>query len=480
MSSTKRQVRKTKKAPEPVVVEQLPVVEPVVVEQPAVVEQKKRGRRKALKIEIPQPVDEEVVVEEKAAPHKPLNSDKHGTSIPVNKVNTVVVQRVIDPELYNILGAISDAVSGGKVSPVFPEDASNEDKKEIRANAVAAQKEQERTNIASFSLASLDAQTLASLRRLDAQSVAEQRDKYERANLKSIVPDYNLKVRTVGEDGQEKNGFSPARAEFDEKRNAYLPEEDVFCCPSKLVDLQPLFKSYSPSFYNEFHPKTVDGLTGEELYKYCRALVSQYKSRYNPEVKVILTVFVEYVMRELARHCIGGCIEEGKRVVALHHLFDRPISSPVLQLVKSLPVYRSAFVLYDDDDNYHQEEKKKKTNPALQDFLKDVVLNEFLTPVLDLFKSVRVSMDIDATVSVSGEMKFLCTGIINELLVQLGKCLRINLTGAKTFNAERACNAIHTLLALHNADGDFQHVHAAIRDIYREYKAKHESHDADE
>ncbi len=452
-SKTVSQASSSKKILKKKPVEKEPVEAPkktkkVVKEEKAPVEVKKvdekSKKKETKKVEEKTPKktskkeEKEEVVKEKVPKkinNKPTLSDTCGLNLSVAKVKNIVSNLCVNKQTYH-------ATKELKNHRVFE----NEDKK----------------GDFTFSLDGLSKSTLDYLEECWAHALVDARIAHARKVVKGLSKDkekeYTAKKRQ-------------AMAEFhDSQKNDNLFGDQEF-------DLTAFNLAWNPKFYDDMKVEDWKSYKDVELYEFCSNLVNKNKVRFNPEAKVFITAFVEYIIRQLVVNGTVNTVEDKKKIIKLEHALDTDSEGfqerfPLFPFLVNLNVYKKYLTELDRDSDEEDDEDEHEEDGLDEEESEEVEMNErqlqFKYYVAELCRDVRMELSqhdeeaesIDSSLynqtSVSKDFKQFCSDAIVELLHIFGETLlsEVESRGVKTINYTIVRTLVQVSHKLYNLKSD--------------------------
>lgn len=366
---------------------------------------KKEEKEEAPKEKIPKKIN-----------NKPTLSDTCGLNLSVAKVKNIVSNLCVNKQTYHAT-------------------------KEMKNHRKFANEEEKKGDF-TFSLDGLSQSTLNYLEECWAHSLEDTRVVHARKFVKELgkekEKEYNAKKRH-------------AMAEFhDLQKNDNLFGDQEF-------DLTAFNLSWDPKFYDNMEVEDWKSYKDVELYDFCNTLVNKNKVRFNPEAKVFITAFVEYIIRQLVVNGTVNTVEDKKKIIKLEHALDTDSEGfserfPLFPFLVNLNVYKKYLDNLEKDSDDEDDEDDHEEEELEDEESEEIEMNErqlqFKYYVAELCRDVRMELakedeeaeSIDSSLynhtSVSKDFKQFCSDAIVELLHIFGETLlaEVESRGVKTIN----------------------------------------------
>lgn len=260
--------------------------------------------------------------------------------------------------------------------------------------------------------------TLAYLRGLLVDHVANERTKFERKKVKALVD----------ECPKDEAGKPIVSAALQELINA------TKLSAKNNESVQALYESFNKKFYKDFTvQQKIHNLTGEEAFKFHRSLIARDKVRMNTQANLRLTGFFELVLKHLITKASTACVTNGKNTVNFSNMSGVGTDATYLApLVENLNTWNAALTW--QTGGRVTDESTKKTQVSFVDMeqLNPGNKFKFYSYVVDICKNVSrglaESNSTDETysnVKTSGEFRNLCNQILLELVHSAGNILKV-------------------------------------------------------
>lgn len=379
---------------------------------------------------------------------KPTAADSVGLNLSVAKVKTIVSTKCINKEI----AIASKEMENARVMH------------DCDGDGVVAAKDKKFT----FSLDDLSEKTIEFLEKCQASITEAACLTHSRKFITALTTKKPADAKRYNEEKRD------AVAEFQKSQKT----DQLF----KQVNFDLI--AFNQEFDSEFYSKmsgfesTWKTLKNEELYKHCTNLVNKSKVRFNAESKVFLTAFAEYITKQLVINGTKNCINDGKKIIQLHHALNT-ISSEfaMFPFVASTNAYKAFLASEakaaalaaakkakvdteseDEDESEDEAEKEKEVEGEKE--------HTFKYYVAEVCRDSRMGLsNNDDTVedpllskfnqtSVSKTFKQFCSDVIIELLQTFGRFLKTEVTtrGVKTVNYEIISSLVHNSHIIHNLD----------------------------
>ena len=252
-----------------------------------------------------------------------------------------------------------------------------------------------------------------------------------------------------------------------------------------VFDVEAFNVSYDTNFYAEFkESQTVD----DDWQKALNHL-SKLRVRFSANSKILLSSFIELLLRQLAVNGTYNCIQSKKKIIKLSHaLQTNPKTSgyfPLFSIVSNTQTYRK-FKEYETKESSDDEEDDVEETEEVPDEEEDSSRPNFRFYVSEICRDVRMklatkvlSVDDDSTedkevynlTNVSRDFKDFCNSLIFETVTILGRMIltEINTRGVKTLNDVIMKTVIEHL---HSAYGmDFKSTLVFIENSTKQYNS---------
>ena len=265
---------------------------------------------------------------------------------------------------------------------------------------------------------------------------------YDRADKEEFE---KLKIGTFSD--SEKTTYSEAKKvskEMFEERMRLIPEFD-----RGVFDIELFNLSYDKKFYKDFKASTND----DDEWQNALSHLSKLRVRFSANSKILLSSFIELLLRQIAVNGTYNCIQNKKKIIKLSHALQTNAHTseyfPLFSLVSNTQTYRKF------------KEAEPKVSPDTEEEVEDldeVPDNEddssrpnFRFYVSEICRNVRMKLasnelniNADSTedkevynlTNVSRDFKDFCNSLIFETVTILGRMIltEINTRGVKTLN----------------------------------------------
>lgn len=384
--------------------------------------------------------EKEEVVKEKAPKkinNKPTLSATCGLNLSVAKVKNIVSNLCVNKQTYYA-------------------------SKELK-NHRAFVDEKEKKGDFTFSLEGLSKETLAYLEECWAHALENTRVAHSRKFVKALPKnkekEYSSKKRQ-------------ALAEFhDSQKNDNLFGDQEF-------DLTAFNLSWDSKFYDDMEVEDWKSYKDVELYEFCSNLVNKNKVRFNPEAKVFITAFVEYIIRQLVVNGTLNTVADKKKIIKLEHALDTSSPEfserfPLFPFLVNLTVYKKYLETLDHESDEEEDDDDHESEDGFDDEeSEEVEMNErqlqFKYYVAELCRDVRMELahyddgvesmnsSLYNHTSVSKDFKQFCSDAIVELLHIFGETLlsEVESRGVKTINYTIVRTLVQVSHKLYNLKSD--------------------------
>jgi hypothetical protein len=228
---------------------------------------------------------------------------------------------------------------------------------------------------------------------------------------------------------------------------------------------QELFNTgYSSDFYKNYDDLLKSKTDTTDEWKIAIDEVSKLKNRFSTHSRILLSAFVESLVKQLILNGTYCCVNEDKRILQLSHILNTKVDgfdkrSPLFSLITNLSVYKQAMSYLDDPKKYvhnlcgttdadGNEIKVSKVTDLFSLEDSDIDKNQFRYYISETCREVRMDLallekDTDGKpmgvynyTSVSKVFKNFCSALVCEFLTRIGKMLdtEIQSRGIKTVN----------------------------------------------
>lgn len=193
---------------------------------------------------------------------------------------------------------------------------------------------------------------------------------------------------------------------------------------------------FDAHFYDDFTLKCKDM---DNEWKQAIDLISKLRVRFSANSKVLLTAFIEYLIRQIIANGVYCCMTDGKKIIKLRHALDTSKDDfetrcPLFSLIYNLHVYREALPKI-KNEAYNAENLVEYDDSQYH----------FRFYIIEICKDVKRRMLPDGgKTSISKDLKNFCSRVAIELIVRIGLMLHeeINMRNVKTVNDDLICSTI--------------------------------------
>jgi hypothetical protein len=226
-------------------------------------------------------------------------------------------------------------------------------------------------------------------------------------------------------------------------------------------DLETFNKEYSPTFYKDYDDAKSTSTSDE--WKQAIDKVSKLKNRFSTHSRILLSAFVENLIKQLVLNGIYCCIADKKKIIQLSHTLNTDVEGfekrfPLYPLVTTLKTFKQASLYLADNAKYvnslpeHADSETPVKVSKVTDlfFLDNKIIdkNQFRYYISQSCREVRMDLalsekDSDGNpmtiynyTSVSKAFKNFCSALVCEFLTKIGQMLQkeIDSRGIKTVN----------------------------------------------
>jgi hypothetical protein len=231
-----------------------------------------------------------------------------------------------------------------------------------------------------------------------------------------------------------------------------------------------LFNSqYIPSFYDEYTKSKAASESADKNDEWKRAIdkVTKLKNRFSTNSRVLLSAFIECIIKQLALNGTVCCVADQKKIIQLPHILDTSKEGfekrfPLYPLIVNLDTFKKAHayinnppsenVVSKDSDVHDKNDKNVKVEKNTDIFTLDGISldtqYQFRYYIAESCREIRMELaknEVDADgnpmhvynyTSVSKIFKNFCSTLVCEFLMRIGKMLgkEIETRGIKTVN----------------------------------------------
>lgn len=361
----------------------------------------------------------------------PVLSKPTGINISPAKVKNVVSNYVLNKEAYSALSELKNARPYTNISVVDGKEVSEEVKG---------------TPVSQLSKRTLDYIALAV-----SEYETLQRDEYAKAKV-SKMTEANRKVYN--------------KARFDAKELFDSSNDELFLDSNyPTFNVEQFNKQFDAAFYSEYDKTKTTSDLADKTDEWKKAIdkVTKLKNRFSTNSRVLLSAFVEYVVKQLTLNGVVSCVSDKKKIIQLSHVLDTTKDGfadrfPLYPLLVNLSTFRQAQAYLKnpsqkvDDTEVEEETDDSKVKASDSDLftLDGVSLDtqyQFRYYVAETCRETRVelaaavdsagnAMSVYSHTSVSKVFKNFCSTLVCELLLKFGRMLKkeIETRGIKTVN----------------------------------------------
>ena len=361
----------------------------------------------------------------------PVLSKPAGINISPAKVKNVVSNFVLNKEAYSALSELKNARPYTNISVVDGKEVSEEVKG---------------TPVAQLSKRTLDYIALAV-----SEYETLQRDEYAKLKV-SKMTEANRKLYNKAR--------SDAKELFDSKNDELFLDSNY-----PTFNVEQFNKQFDAAFYSDYDKTKAASDLADKTDEWKKAIdkVTKLKNRFSTNSRVLLSAFVEYVVKQMALNGVVSCVSDKKKIIQLSHVLDTTKDGfadrfPLYPLLLNLDTFRQAQAYLknpsqkvdDTEVEYDTDDSKVKTSDSDLFSLNGVSLDtqyQFRYYVAETCRETRVelaatvdsmgnAMTVYSHTSVSKVFKNFCSTLVCELLLKFGRMLKkeIETRGIKTVN----------------------------------------------
>ena len=427
------------------------VKEKVVKETPEKVVKEKVVKEKPEKVvkEKPEKVVKEKVVKEKPEKESKKRvidftekvSTKTGLNISVSRIKKIITDIAINGREYDALKELKDAYEKPETKKIV-KDNETETTKIIPA-------------VPCKNLSDLSEKTLELLEQAKQKNLLSKKMKF----FKKKISQMTGKVKT---DYSKKHKV--ARDAHDLKMKFLLDDEKV------PFDEESFILSFDKNFYDTFNVES-DGELDE--LKQAVNLISKLKVRFSASPKILISSFIELLIKQLVSNGIYNCMKSDKKTTHLKHALDNTLDG-----------FDERFPLFPCILNFKTYINAVKNDELLEsNKLNTQGIYHFKYYIKEICKNVRIKMANDelnnedqvqkyTNINISKDFKEFCSDLVIEFIMKLGQILKteINTRHVKTVNSTIVKSMIYNIHSFCGVDptSTFKFIDDKIN-IYNKY-----------
>jgi hypothetical protein len=267
--------------------------------------------------------------------------------------------------------------------------------------------------------------------------------------------------------------------------------KDVFEDSMRLVpefergvfDVEGFHLSYDKKFYKDF----VEPPNGDDEWQKALNHLSKLRVRFSANSKILLSSFIELLLRQMAVNGTYNCIQNKKKIIKLSHALQTNSKTnehfPLFSLVSNTQTYRkfkeSETKESEEDEDADEEDEvsgvdEDSSRPNFRFYVSEIcrdVRMKLASNKLSVGEDSTEDKEVYNLTNVSRDFKDFCNSLIFETVTILGRMIltEINTRGVKTLNDVIMKTVIEHL---HSAYGmDFKNSLAFIETSTKQYNS---------
>jgi len=214
-------------------------------------------------------------------------------------------------------------------------------------------------------------------------------------------------------------------------------------------------EAFNLSFDKNFYKKYTEPVSTDDEWQKALSHLSKLRVRFSANSKILLSAFIELLLRQLAINGTFNCIQNKKKIIKLSHALQTNDKTdehfPLFSLVSNTKTYRKykaeteAKEASADDDADEEEEAvapvevDDESRPNFRFYVSEIcrdVRMKLATETLSVANDPTEDKDIYNLTNVSRDFKDFCNSLIFETVTILGRMIltEINTRGVKTLN----------------------------------------------
>ena len=210
---------------------------------------------------------------------------------------------------------------------------------------------------------------------------------------------------------------------------------------------------YDPKFYSSF----TEPATKESPLKAALTILSKNRIRFSFNSKIMLTSFIEYVIRQLVYTGTLNCVKNKKKIIRVQHAMDSNSfvedNFSLHSFVMNSKAYKT-YLAQSASQTPEGEADKKDDSPNFRFYISEICRDVRMKLASGDLNSYGETPELYTTTNVSKEFKDFCNGLVLNIINTLGLMVltEINTRHVKTLNDVIMKSVIENLHSVYGVD----------------------------